>query len=133
VDDSADFRFVLFLACSGWSSWYPGAEPEAADTWRKEFSARKTKRIRWGDALVQHRTLCAAPVAVDCDRAGALALYSPHGGLTPSAAFEANHEQGYVMVLRDFLRRRLRGLMVAAFLAAFMSTIGTQLTGERRI
>src|SRR5262249_42981843 len=31
------------------------------------------------------------------------------------------------MVLRDFLPPALRGLMVAAFLAAFMSTIGTQL------
>ena len=31
------------------------------------------------------------------------------------------------MVLRDFLPPALRGLMVAAFLAAYMSTIGTQL------
>src|ERR1700688_844921 len=31
------------------------------------------------------------------------------------------------MVLRDFLPPTLRGLMVAAFLAAFMSTVGTQL------
>ena len=31
------------------------------------------------------------------------------------------------MVLRDYLPPALRGLMVAAFLAAFMSTIGTQL------
>src|SRR5437660_830895 len=38
-----------------------------------------------------------------------------------------NPEQGYVMVLRDYLPPALRGLMVAAFLAAFMSTIGTQL------
>ena len=31
------------------------------------------------------------------------------------------------MVLRDYLPPALRGLMVAAFLAAFMSTVGTQL------
>ena len=31
------------------------------------------------------------------------------------------------MVLRDYLPPALRGLMVAAFLAAYMSTIGTQL------
>jgi len=30
---------------------YPGAEPGAADRGRKEFSARKTKRIRWGRRL----------------------------------------------------------------------------------
>jgi Na+/proline symporter len=54
-------------------------------------------------------------------------VYSPNGGLHPSLAFAQNPEQGYVMVLRDFLPPALRGLMVAAFLAAFMSTVGTQL------
>src|SRR6202171_5041471 len=57
----------------------------------------------------------------------AVAVYSPHGGLHPSAEFAAEPEKGYVMVLRDFLPPALRGLMVAAFLAAFMSTVGTQL------
>src|SRR6202040_3948391 len=36
-------------------------------------------------------------------------------------------ESGYVMVMIDHLPPSLRGLMVAAFAAAFMSTIGTQL------
>ena len=57
----------------------------------------------------------------------AVAVYSPHGGLRPSMEFAAEPEKGYVMVLRDFLPPALRGLMVAAFLAAFMSTVGTQL------
>src|SRR5256885_4818617 len=57
----------------------------------------------------------------------AVAVYSPLGGLHPSAEFAAEPEKGYVMVLRDFLPPALRGLMVAAFLAAFMSTVGTQL------
>jgi Na+/proline symporter len=57
----------------------------------------------------------------------ALALYSPHGGLHPSATFGENPQQGYVMVLRDYLPPALRGVMIAAFLAAFMSTLGTQL------
>jgi len=47
--------------------------------------------------------------------------------LRPSAEFAAEPEKGYVMVLRDFLPPALRGLMIAAFLAAFMSTVGTQL------
>jgi solute:Na+ symporter, SSS family len=57
----------------------------------------------------------------------ALAVYSPVGGLHPNAAFAANPQQGYVMVLRDYLPPALRGVMIAAFLAAFMSTLGTQL------
>jgi Na+/proline symporter len=57
----------------------------------------------------------------------AVAVYSANGGLHPSAEFAAEPEKGYVMVLRDFLPPALRGLMIAAFLAAFMSTVGTQL------
>jgi Na+/proline symporter len=57
----------------------------------------------------------------------AVAVYSPHGGLHPSMEFAAEPEKGYVMVLRDFLPPAMRGLMIAAFLAAFMSTVGTQL------
>src|SRR5256714_1934211 len=36
-------------------------------------------------------------------------------------------ETGYIRVMIDYLPASLRGLMVAAFAAAFMSTIGTQL------
>src|SRR6202043_2490145 len=36
-------------------------------------------------------------------------------------------ETGYVRVMIDYLPASLRGLMVAAFAAAFMSTIATQL------
>jgi len=57
----------------------------------------------------------------------ALAVYSPNGGLHPNPAFAADPQQGYVMVLRDYLPSALRGVMIAAFLAAFMSTLGTQL------
>ena len=57
----------------------------------------------------------------------ALAVYSPREVSIPDAAFAANPQQGYVMVLRDYLPPALRGVMIAAFLAAFMSTLGTQL------
>ena len=57
----------------------------------------------------------------------ALAVYSPAGGIHPNPAFAQNPQQGYVMVLRDYLPPALRGIMVAAFLAAFMSTLATQL------
>jgi Na+/proline symporter len=39
----------------------------------------------------------------------------------------ADPETGYIKVMIDYLPASLRGLMVAAFAAAFMSTIGTQL------
>src|SRR5439155_250170 len=39
----------------------------------------------------------------------------------------ADPETGYIRVMIDYLPSSLRGLMVAAFAAAFMSTIATQL------
>jgi hypothetical protein len=62
----------------------------------------------------------------------ALAVYSPHGGLHPDAAFGRNPQQGYVMVLRDFLPPALRGVMVAAFLAAAMQSDNPVLDGLAR-
>src|SRR5437762_6060306 len=40
-------------------------------------------------------------------------------------------ETGYIRVMIDYLPSSLRGLMVAAFAAAFMSTIATQLNWGR--
>ena len=42
-------------------------------------------------------------------------------------AFQKDPETGYIRVMIDYLPAWLRGTMVAAFAAAFMSTVGTQL------
>lgn len=51
--------------------------------------------------------------------------------LTPrqqeTIAFEMQKRLGYVFVMRDFLPRGLRGLLLVAFIAAYLSTISTQL------
>src|SRR5438034_2878711 len=120
--------FALFLGVQWWSSWYPGAEPGGGGYVAQRIFSAKDEKNSLGATLwfnIAHYALRPWPWIVTA--LVALALYSPHGGLTPSEAFATNHEQGYVMVLRDFLPPALRGLMVAAFLAAFMSTIGTQL------
>src|SRR6185437_13579214 len=76
--------------------------------------------------MVQRCALCAASLAVDCHCAGCdrcvLAARRP----SSEHGLRAKSRTGYVMVLRDYLPPALRGLMVAAFLAAFMSTVGTQ-------
>src|SRR5690242_4358138 len=120
--------FVLFLGVQWWSSWYPGAEPGGGGYVAQRIFSAKDEKNSLGATLwfnIAHYALRPWPWIVT--GLVALALYSPHGGMTPSTDFAANPQQGYVMVLRDFLPPALRGLMVAAFLAAFMSTIGTQL------
>src|SRR5438309_5728713 len=120
--------FFMYLGVQWWSAWYPGAEPGGGGyVAQRMFSARDEKNslaaTLWFN--LAHYALRPWPWIVTA--LVAVAVYSPHGGLHPNSNFAASPQQGYVMVLRDFLPPALRGWMVAAFLAAYMSTVGTQL------
>ncbi len=120
--------FVTYLAVQWWSAWYPGAEPGGGGYVAQRMFSAKNEKHSLGATLwfnIAHYALRPWPWIIT--GLVALAVYSPHGGLHPSAEFGANPQQGYVMVLRDYLPPALRGFMVAAFLAAYMSTLGTQL------
>jgi solute:Na+ symporter, SSS family len=120
--------FVLYLAVQWWASWYPGAEPGGGGYVAQRMLSAKNEKNSLGATLwfnIAHYAMRSWPWILT--GLVAVAAYSPHGGLHPSLEFAAEPEKGYVMVLRDFLPPALRGLMVAAFLAAFMSTVGTQL------
>ena len=120
--------FALYLAMQWWASWYPGAEPGGGGYVAQRMFSAKDEKNSLGATLwfnIAHYAMRSWPWIVT--GLVAVAVYSPFGGLHPSAAFAAEPEKGYVMVLRDFLPPALRGLMIAAFLAAFMSTVGTQL------
>jgi SSS family solute:Na+ symporter len=120
--------FATYLAVQWWSAWYPGAEPGGGGYVAQRMFSAKNEKHSLGATLwfnIAHYALRPWPWIIT--GLVALAVYSPHGGLHPDAAFGANPQQGYVMVLRDYLPPALRGFMVAAFLAAYMSTLGTQL------
>ena len=120
--------FLVYLGMQWWLAWYPGAEPGGGGYVAQRMFSAKDEKNSLGATLwfnVAHYALRPWPWIITA--LVAIVVYSPNGGLHPSAAFAQNPEQGYVMVLRDYLPPALRGLMVAAFLAAFMSTVGTQL------
>jgi Na+/proline symporter len=120
--------FALYLAMQWWASWYPGAEPGGGGYVAQRMFSAKDEKNSLGATLwfnIAHYAMRSWPWIIT--GLVAVAVYSPMGGLHPNAQFAAEPEKGYVMVLRDFLPPALRGLMVAAFLAAFMSTVGTQL------
>jgi SSS family solute:Na+ symporter len=120
--------FALYLAMQWWASWYPGAEPGGGGYVAQRMFSAKDEKNSLGATLwfnIAHYAMRSWPWIIT--GLVAVAVYSPIGGLHPNAEFAAEPEKGYVMVLRDFLPPALRGLMVAAFLAAFMSTVGTQL------
>src|SRR6201997_45164 len=120
--------FIVYLGMQWWLAWYPGAEPGGGGYVAQRMFSAKDEKNSLGATLwfnIAHYALRPWPWVVT--GLVAIVVYSPYGGLHPSAAFAQNPEQGYVMVLRDYLPPALRGLRVAAFLAAFMSMIGTQL------
>src|SRR5438034_11071698 len=120
--------FLIYIGVYWWAVWYPGAEPGGGGYVAQRIFCAKDEKHSLGATLwfnIAHYALPPWPWIVTA--LVAIVVYSPNGGLHPSADFAQNPEQGYVMVLRDYLPPALRGLMVAAFLAAFMSTVGTQL------
>lgn len=117
--------FLVFVGVSWWASSYPGAEPGGGSYIAQRIFASKSEKDAVFATLffnVAHYALRPWPwilVAL-----AALVLY-PHG--VTGANGKIDPELGYVQTLVDHLPVALRGLMMAGFLAAYMSTIGTQL------
>lgn len=117
--------FLVFVGVSWWASSYPGAEPGGGSYIAQRIFACKDEKNAVLAALffnVAHYALRPWPwiVVALC----ALVLY-PHGVI--GADGKPDPELGYVQTMVDALPASLRGLMLAGFLAAYMSTIGTQL------
>ncbi len=110
--------FFVYIAVNWWATWYPGAEPGGGGYVAQRMLSAKDEKHSLLATLwfnIAHYALRPWPwilVAV-----ASLILY-------PRLA---DPETGYIRVMIDYLPSSLRGLMVAAFAAAFMSTIATQL------
>ena len=110
--------FVAYIGVQWWSSWYPGAEPGGGGYVAQRFLSAKDERHAMFAALwftIAHYCLRPWPWIIV-----ALASMVMYPGLEVP-------REGFVMVMRDVLPAGLMGLLFAAFLAAFMSTIATQL------
>ena len=117
---------AVYLGVQWWASWYPGAEPGGGGyVAQRIFSAKNEKHgllaTLWFN--IAHYALRPWPwiIVALCS----LVLYNgttpnPETG-KPDAAF------GYVQVMNDYLPIGFRGLLLASFAAAYMSTISTQM------
>jgi len=117
---------VTYLGVSWWASWYPGAEPGGGGyIAQRIFSAKNEKHgilaTLWFN--VAHYALRPWPwiVVALCS----LVLY--RGGAVNPETGQIDAAFGYVQVMNDFLPAGMRGLLLASFAAAYMSTISTQL------
>jgi solute:Na+ symporter, SSS family len=112
--------FIAYIGVQWWASWYPGAEPGGGGYAAQRMMSAKDERHAMFAALwfaVAH--ICLRPWPWIIVALCSLVMFPD---LPATQARE-----GFVLVMRDVLPAGLIGLLFAAFLAAFMSTIATQL------
>jgi SSS family solute:Na+ symporter len=109
--------FLAFVGIQWWASWYPGQEPGGGGYVAQRMMSAKDERHSLLATLwftVAH--YCVRPWPWILVGLASMVLYP---GL-------ADPESGYVLVMRDHLPAGWRGLLLAAFFAAYMSTVSTQ-------
>src|SRR5437867_2753687 len=110
--------FFVYIGVNWWATWYPGAEPGGGGyIAQRMFSAKDERHSLLATLWFNIAHYAIRPWPWILVAFASLILYP---GL-------ADPETGYIRVMIDYLPSSLRGLMVAAFAAAFMSTIATQL------
>jgi SSS family solute:Na+ symporter len=110
----------VYLGVNWWASWYPGAEPGGGGyVAQRIFSARNERHGLFATLWFNIAHYAVRPWPWILTALASLVLY-------PTLA---DKESGYVRTLMDpaVFPPALRGIMLAAFAAAYMSTIGTQL------
>ena len=109
---------LVFLAVQWWAAWYPGQEPGGGGYVVQRILSAKDERHGLLATLwftIAHYALRPWPWIL----VGFVAVLQ-YPGL-------ANPEEGYVRVMVDTLPSPYKGLLLAAFAAAYMSTISTHL------
>ncbi len=112
--------FLAYIGFQWWASWYPGAEPGGGGyVVQRMMSVPTEEDAQKATLFFQVAHYCLRPwvwimVGLCC-----IILY-------PDLP-EQDKKLGYVMAIKDFLPAGLKGLLLVAFLAAYMSTIATQL------
>jgi len=112
--------FLAFISVQWWASWYPGAEPGGGGyVAQRIMSTRNEKQSIFATLLFQILHFTVRPWPWILVGLATLILY-------PGLGVD-DKKIGYVMAMNDFLPSGLKGLLLVAFLAAYMSTISTQL------
>ena len=114
--------FLVYISMNWWATWYPGAEPGGGGyIAQRMFCAKDEKNSLLATLWFNIAHYAVRPWPWVLVGLAAVVLYQHDPG------FLADPETGYIRVMIDYLPAWLRGTMVAAFAAAYMSTVGTQL------
>ena len=110
--------FCVYLGVQWWAFWYPGSEPGGGGYVAQRILSARDERhgllsVLWFNFA--NYVLRSWPWIM-----AALAVVVLYPGL-------ARPEAGYMLLAVDYMPHALRGVLVAGFLAAFMSTVATHL------
>jgi len=112
--------FLAYVGVQWWASWYPGAEPGGGGyVAQRMMSSRDEKHSVMATLWFQIAHYCVRPWPWILVGLATMVLYPD---LSPD-----QKRLGYIYAMRDYLPSGWRGLLVAAFFAAYMSTVSTQL------
>ncbi|HEX2787898.1 MAG TPA: sodium:solute symporter family protein [Ignavibacteria bacterium] len=112
--------FLAFIGIQWWASWYPGAEPGGGGyIAQRMMSAKDEKNSLLATLFFQIAHYCIRPWPWIIVGLCAIVLY-------PELSM-ADKGMGFVRAMNDYLPAGLKGLLLAAFFAAYMSTIATHL------
>ena len=112
--------FLTYGLVQWWASWYPGAEPGGGGyIAQRIMGTRNEKDAIYATLFFQIAHYCLRPWPWIIVGLCSLVLY-------PELPVD-QAGKGFVMTMRDYLPIGLKGLLFVAFLAAYMSTISTQL------
>jgi len=108
----------VYLAINWWAAWYPGAEPGGGGyIAQRIYSAKNEKHGMLSTLWFNIAMYAIRPWPWIIAALVSLVLY-------PDLA---DKESGYVKLIVDLLPSGIKGVLLASFAAAFMSTISTQL------
>ncbi|MBU6402790.1 MAG: Na+:solute symporter, partial [Verrucomicrobia bacterium] len=112
--------FLVYIGVVWWATWYPGSEPGGGGyVAQRIFSAKDERHSVLATLWFSIAHYAVRPWPWILTALASLVLY-PH---------LQDKESGFVRTIMDphVFPTALRGLMIAAFAAAYMSTVGTQL------
>ena len=115
-----NLNISAYIGIQWWASWYPGAEPGGGGyVAQRMMSSKDEKSSLMATFFFQVAHYALRPWPWILVGLCALVLY-------PDLPM-ADKGVGYVKAMNDFLPVGLKGLLLAAFFAAYMSTISTHL------
>ena len=111
--------FIAYIGVQWWASWYPGGEPGGGSyIAQRMMSAKDEKNSLLATLTYQVLHFAVRPWPWIITALATLILY-------PDLPM-AEKGNGFVMAIRDLMPAGLMGLLLAAFMAAFMSTVASQ-------